>query len=151
MKRVIMKISAVLLVIWYCLSIIGFDVHTCSETGDSFVHVSFKSHSCHDIHEDHCDSDCNHDCDTHCEEPEEHHHDEDCCEDEYQVISLTGLRSDDDSKDSLDGDLCPCIMYAVSDTHSLLSDSQLIYKYSKEPDPGLIVADMLPLFSVWRI
>ena len=51
MKNVLMKISAIALVIWYCLSIIGFDVHTCSETGDSFVHISFTSHSCHDIHD----------------------------------------------------------------------------------------------------
>ena len=142
----LMKISAILLVVWYCLSIIGFDVHTCSETGDSFVHVSFTSHSCHDIHDDHCDSDC----DTHCEEPQEHHHDDDCCEDEYQVISLTGLRSDDEGKDFIHGNLCPAISYTEFEACTFYADNT-DHKCFEEPDSGLIVADVQPLLSVWRI
>lgn len=150
MKDALMKISAILLVIWYCLSIIGFDVHTCSETGDSFVHMSFTSHSCHDIHDDHCDWACEHEHDEHCEEPVEHHHDGRCCEDEYQVISLTGLRSDDDSNGSFHGGECPCIMETECDTFALLADI-FDYRYFEEPDSGLIVADAQPLLSIWRI
>ena len=150
MKNAMMKISAILLVVWYCLSIIGFDVHTCSETGDSFVHVSFTAHSCHDIHDDHCDSDCEHDCDSHCEEPAEHHHDDGCCEDEYQVISLTGLRSDDDSKDCIHGNFCPCILDTESDTYASYADD-LDSKYCDEPDSGLIVPEVQALFGIWRI
>ena len=150
MKSILMKISAILLVVWYCLSIIGFDVHTCSETGDSIVHMSFTAHSCHDIHDDHCDSACEHDHDDYCEEPVEHRHDGGCCEDEYQVISLTGLRSDDDSNGSFHGSECPCIIETECDTFSLLADIT-DYRYFKDPDSGLIVADAQPLLSIWRI
>jgi len=150
MKNVMMKISALLLSVWYCLSIIGFDLHTCSETGDTFVHISFTSHSCHDIHDDHCDSACAHEHGDHCEEPVEHHHDGRCCEDEYQVISLTGLRSDDDSNGSFHGSGCPCIMETESDTFALLADIT-DNNYFEEPDSGLILADAQPLLSIWRI
>ena len=150
MKSLMMKISAVLLVLWYCLSIIGFDVHTCRETGDSFVHVSFTAHSCNDIHDYHSDTDCEHDCSSHCDEPSEHHHDDDCCEDEYQVISLTGLRSDDDIKDCIHGNVCPCILEYESDTYTVYADN-LNCKYFEDPDSGLIVLDVQSFLSNWRI
>ena len=150
MKNILMKISAMLFAIWYCLSIIGFDVHTCSETGSSFVHMSFTSHSCHEIHDDHCDHEHGHDCDNHCEDAEEHHHDDDCCEDEYQVISLTGLRSDDDSKDSFQNVVCPCIFDSERATFSLYADLSDC-RYLEEPDSGLIVPDAQAYFAIWRI
>ena len=112
--------------------------------------MSFTSHSCHDIHDDHCDSACEHEHDEHCEEPVEHHHDGRCCEDEYQVISLTGLRSDDDSHGSFHGGECPCIMETECDTFALLADI-FDYRYFEEPDSGLIVVDAQPLLSIWRI
>lgn len=145
MKKALMKISALLLVVWYCLSIIGFDVHTCGETSRSFVHMSFISHSCEDIHDDdHCDS--------HHEEQAEHHHTDDCCEDEYQVISLTGLRSDDDHNDfgSCDFTYGPSFM-ASTNGSSVLYAEVLDSKYPDIPDSGLIVPDVQAFLSTWRI
>ena len=37
MKNLLTSLTAVLLVIWYSLSVIGFDVHTCSGSGESYV------------------------------------------------------------------------------------------------------------------
>ena len=37
MKGLLTKITAMLLVVWYSMSIIGFDIHTCSGSGESFV------------------------------------------------------------------------------------------------------------------
>lgn len=139
MKNILTKVSAVLLIVWYSMSIIGFDVHTCRETGNSFVHFSFTSHSCDDIH--HSDRD-----------EGTHHHDEGCCEDEYQVISLTGLRSDDDTDSEDRPDLiasqCPLallsgdvIIYADSNKENVLNVS----------DKELIVPDVQAFYSVWRI
>ena len=37
MKERLLRISALMLLIWYCFSVIGFNVHTCRASGDSFV------------------------------------------------------------------------------------------------------------------
>lgn len=150
MRNILTKISVVLLTVWYCLSIIGFDVHTCARTGDSFVHVSLTSHSCHDIHDDHCDSSCMHECDGHCDGHEEHHHDDDCCDDEYQVISLTGLRSGDDDRDIFSSSESPCLMAAECCTFTLSAGISR-HIYTCKPDSGLIVPDSQAILGIWRI
>ena len=61
MRTMVMKISAFMLVVWYCMSVVGFDVHTCMESGRSFVTSSILGTECEDIH------------------PEHHHHHHDCC------------------------------------------------------------------------
>ena len=37
MKNFLTSLTAILLVIWYSLSVIGFDVHTCIGSGETYV------------------------------------------------------------------------------------------------------------------
>ena len=100
MKKLMMKISAMLLVVWYCMSIIGFDVHTCKGSGQTFVVTFAESNSCADIHPEHhcCKS---HAVESHCCQSEDHCCDlehsaldvQKCCSNEYQMILLSGCRS----------------------------------------------------------
>ena len=56
MKEIVTKIFAALLVVWYLVGIIGFDVHTCSGSGRSFVVAFFEEMTCEEIHPEHsCD------------------------------------------------------------------------------------------------
>ncbi len=56
MKNVIVKIFAVLLSVWYSMSVIGFDVHTCSGSGRSCIVTFIEGLTCEDIHPEHsCD------------------------------------------------------------------------------------------------
>ena len=56
MKKVCTKIFAALLVVWYLVGIIGFDMHTCNGSGRSFVVAFFEGMACEDIHPEHvCD------------------------------------------------------------------------------------------------
>ena len=49
MRNIVMKYLAALLVVWYSLSIIGFDVHSCTKTGETFVASIAAGVSCEDM------------------------------------------------------------------------------------------------------
>ena len=53
MKALLIKLSAMLMVLWYSMSIIGFDVHTCNGSGKSFIATFVSGTGCEDIHPDH--------------------------------------------------------------------------------------------------
>lgn len=150
MKNVMMKIFALLLSVWYCLSIIGFDVHTCSAEGVSHVMTSFTSLDCETIHGHH-----HHEASEPCScrtDGGVHIHAEKCCTDDYQVISLTGVRTDEthDHYDECRCGHCPCIDAAVSEALSVLASIDP-EKYVIIPDSGLIVHEVHALFGIWRI
>lgn len=48
-----MKYLSILMAVWYCLSIIGFDVHSCTVTGESFLASTYLGTSCKEIHPEH--------------------------------------------------------------------------------------------------
>ncbi len=121
MKKVIIKILAVLLTVWYSMSIIGFDVHTCNGSGRSFVVTFFDGLTCEDIHPDHvcakasCCSDSHESC---CPK----HYEEDCfktkscCSSDYQVLVLTGTvnsGNDHEHFDECGCGRCPCVGFSV--------------------------------------
>ena len=59
MKNLSIRVFAALLMVWYCLSIIGFGVHTCSESNRSFLTNFISGVNCEDIHpSDLCESHC---------------------------------------------------------------------------------------------
>ena len=59
MKNLGTRIFAFLLVVWYSLSVIGFGVHTCSESNRSFLTNFISGVSCEDIHPaDACKASC---------------------------------------------------------------------------------------------
>lgn len=158
MKNVMMKISAVMLVIWYCISIIGFDVHTCMTSGESYVVTVLEGTECKDIHPEHtcCADAISHSCPCcHHEDASEHGdtasvEEQDCCHDDIQVLLLTGSRSDDESRHHYDQvSLCP--IAPVNECFAEVSHkafSSLCFT----PDSGLIVpGESQSFLSVWRI
>ncbi len=109
-KRLISTVSAFVLLL-YCTAVIGFDVHSCSLTGSSFVVSLLRGTSCEDIHPvsshaNHCHcchsrSEAHHCChDTRCA----HAYTDDCCSDDCYLLALTGV--DRHSEDRL-ADLSP--------------------------------------------
>lgn|GEM_PF-5254578 len=82
-KSVIFKFAAALFVAAYLLSLAGFDIHTCSHSGKTYISFLAASLSCEDIHPEH-DAECH--C---CGCAHEHHSNEDggCCSDEpHQLL-----------------------------------------------------------------
>lgn len=156
MKGIMMKICAVLLAVWYCMSIIGFDVHTCNGSGRTFVATFAEGLTCEDIHpEHHCTpGQCrtSHDAGC-CHEGESELNSPSCCSDSYQSILLTGFRADDDHRhyDECHSGIIPCI---ISGHLCGLADRGLAASHMSFhlPDIGDIVpCDRQVAFSVWRI
>ncbi len=153
MKGLLTKITALLLVVWYSMSIIGFDIHTCSGSGESFVVTFVEGFECEDIHpEHHCHKGacCSHQhscCDdkTHVEIDAKS-----CCSSDYQVLALTGTVSDEKNgiEDLISFDyICSNIFESNADIHNL----QLIsHCRAAVSCPGRM-PDIQSLFSVWRI
>ena len=159
MKGLITKVFAALLVGWYVMSIIGFGVHTCQDSGKSFVVAFYEGATCEEIHPDH-----------HCEPAAccgTAHHDshehgccdgvtissKSCCSNDYQVLELTGILTSDDnrSNDQQNTWLCPCVDMLTCDAGYQTSWKTII-KYIHEPDSGHeLLRDRQAVLSVWRI
>ena len=171
MKNVMMKISALLLSVWYCLSVIGFDVHTCSSDGTSHVMTSFTSFDCETVHDSHvCADDHHHHHSDECCSCRDHHHEgasgdcacrtsgethihtQKCCTDDYQVIFLTGVRSGENHGhyDECSCGNCPCLDACPSDAICLYASDKK-EKHILIPDSGLIVSEFQALYNIWRI
>lgn len=169
MKGLMSKICAMLLVLWYCMSIVGFDMHVCKASGRTYVTTFAEGTTCEDIHpEHHCRHDCHHEssCCHHesscCHQESDccshHGHEsaacvdsEKCCTDTYQVIVLTGCRAEDEDNgfDSFGSKGCP-----ASYVHSLYAHESLKYRafHRYKPYSGIIVpCDHCVAFGVWRI
>jgi hypothetical protein len=155
MKMFCTKISAMLLVVWYSLSIIGFDVHTCNTSGETFIATIASGFTCDDIHPEH---DHHKGCHTGCgchgkaketDESEDALGMKSCCTGDFQVILLTGTRTDDNriSLDQADVQLCGLL---VADNHSseILSGQTFLYR----PRAWINRSRSLHLtYNVWRI
>ena len=153
----ILRFSALLLVLWYCFSVIGFGVHTCNTSGKSFVATVVSGFSCGDIHPEHncsdheCHSDCNecHTCACHSCEVRTSVQSESCCTDEYHVLILTGSLSDDER--GLPYDCTFHVIHSEPIGQSVVYYSELLNS-ELEYDDGLIVRRGLrPLLNIWRI
>lgn len=160
MKMLMTKISAALLIVWYCMSIIGFGVHTCSGSGRTFV-VSFaESTSCADIHpEHHCCKGCAKE--SHCCQSEHHSSESDehctvdvrkCCSNEYQMILLSGCRSSVESdSDQMDSEpLCTSLpTCSASDLYAEIHADNLQFWDSGTGE--IVICDRLSAYGIWRI
>lgn len=179
MKGIMMKMCAVLLAVWYCMSIIGFDVHTCNGTGRIFVATFAEGLTCADIHPDHrcahgqCSAAraaecCHEDCCSHSEKACCHGASEDgccghegklelnspsCCSDSYQTILLTGFRAEDDHRhyDECHCGNCPCIIpdYLCGLSDNGFADFHISWHIPDIRD--IVPCDPQVAFSVWRI
>ena len=156
MKGVIIKVLAVIMTVWYSMSIIGFDVHTCSGSGESYVVTFVEGFECEDIHpEHHCDRSacCSHMhscCDAvgkQCIQTKT------CCSNDYQMLALTGTLSYDKNGTDEPGPF----MYGNCTFSNLFeSNAEHFDKYLKphcvagSSCPGRM-PDIQSLWGVWRI
>lgn len=164
-----MKIAAVLLTIWYCMSIIGFDVHTCKDSGRTFVATFIEGMACSDIHpEHHCcncagshhheSSCCHKEVKTSCCTAE--HSDsksgidsDECCTDNYQVIQISGCRAED-NRTLADANLLDFNPVLLADYASALSADyghSIILKSKRPESWDIVLDDLCVIFNVFRI
>ena len=125
-----MKFCAVILALWYLMSIIGFNVHICHS-----AHHAEEHHECCCHHED-----------------GGHGLSFACCSDEYHVLTLPGLISsnENDLEDYADADLNLFAGY-VSDV-CIASYGFNIHNIRYLPDSGHIACgDSQSVLGIWRI
>ena len=172
MKNIGTRIFAAILVIWYSLSIIGFGVHTCSESNRSFLTSFIIGISCEDVHPAEV-------CGKACCEKETHNHvckcccdhsygvapktasepvssdapmfaQKKCCSDDYQQIEITGSSQNSGPEQGL---MPVCLGYSAD----LSSISLSTFAFSKDIQAralscrGIPMAKLRPLLSIWRI
>ena len=155
MKGLATKIVAVLLLVWYSMSIIGFDVHTCSGSGKTFIATVISGTDCEDIHPEHEKSPCRccHHDDCKKRSEEEGLSTKPCCSDDWQMIVLTGVRTSGghDHFDECSCGLCPCIIDLHTEViHPYIDICGLRALY--KPDSGdFIPLDVQRTYNIWRI
>ena len=180
MKEKTLKISALLLSVWYCFSVIGFDVHTCRASGRSFVATVLNGLSCSDIHPEHvcrtgqcagishscCDHE-NNSCGNHahqcCNEAEEenfcggnqgnelHLEPLSCCSNDYQALTLTGCTSDDTNRHNVTvGQILLAFTPCIPALSHCAAPSVMLHEYSPYYRPGA-GGDVQSLLNIWRI
>lgn len=166
MKDRTLRFSALLLVLWYCFSVIGFEVHTCRASDRSFIATFVSGLTCADIHPDHrcdkghCCSHASHDCcETHDHEAGCCGHSEDdgmlfqaesCCSNDYLALVITGCATDNEDRSDImpDAVAFPAANAVSDDFQSNIS----LYIYRHKPDSGpRLNADIQSFLSIWRI
>lgn len=150
MKNVFLKYMSALLAVWYCLSIIGFDVHSCETTGDTFVASVLNGTTCDDIHPEHdCDrhGSC---CHSHEDQDDDNIEDDGCCKNEIEVLECDVLTCAGDDDFIQLGEAVACL-FVESDYTTLLNGDVVSY-VSYCPDSGdLLQSDSQAVLSIWRI
>ena len=161
MKNVITYCVAAFILIWYSLSVIGFDVHTCSDSGETYIATVLGGTACDDIHPEHDEPTCSC-CHKECaskEHPQEHE-DKDglrtrpCCTDDWQMIYLTGVRSGDD-RDETGCQISQLPVFAdcmIPDIKVNLNIAGNLFRDLHKPRPKPVtVRTCQEVYSIWRI
>lgn len=149
MKKTLTSVTALLLLIWYSFSIIGFDVHTCNSSGEVYIATVVSGFSCEDIHPDHQHGRCG--CHKHArtaDEPEGIHTGmKSCCTGDFQVIMLTGTRSSDSSHERV----CISPVSALIPQTDISQTFHTAVSFFYKPRPGTYVSrDTQAFYSIWR-
>ena len=149
MNNLLTSLTAVLLVIWYSLSVIGFDVHTCSGSGESYVTTVIGGTTCDDIHPEHdC---CGHGacCTHHTEEDGLKSADNQCCTNEIEVLDCEVVTSADEDDHVQLAQNMACVFVESNYDSQLFAESS---EFSYRPDPGRVwQPDCQALLNIWRI
>lgn len=155
MKCVFLKYVSVLMAMWYCLSIIGFDVHSCTVTGSTFVNSVLNGTTCEEVHPEHdccchgscCHTACGHDHSSPSAETVDEN--DDCCTNEIEVLDSEGVTTVEDyAFDVLDA--TSVLAFVENDYNSLLHSEAATVLYV--PDSGHYrQPDLLAVLSIWRI
>lgn len=155
MKNVMMKYVSVLMVVWYCLSIIGFDVHSCAKTGERFVASAIGGVECSDIHPGHSchehGSCCAHHSES-CHHDGESVEDSQCCTNDIHVLTDATLASSDVQRHygEWNSNHCPCELHMMC-TASVQHYSVTVSHGYHLPDSGLTSPGRQALLNIWRI
>lgn len=159
MKDRILRISSMLLVLWYCFSVIGFDVHTCNASGRSFIATVLSGMTCEEIHpshhcsEDHCCAShvsccCHHD--TQKQPADFSYENDSCCSDEYIALSLTGNTDNAQRHINIESILSAALLPAYDCSSTVISGISADYMPYVHCGPG-VFRDYQSLLNVWRI
>lgn len=157
MKNMLTSIAAMLLVIWYSLSVIGFDVHTCSTSGETYIATLASGFSCDDLHPESHQTPTHHG-HTGCKCCHSHKEDasslttKPCCSNDFQVILLTGVRGMQDSDGS---DECKVTMRTVAPVGACDSCSNVhrsgLRAFYKPSSGNIVPRDVQAVYNIWRI
>jgi hypothetical protein len=151
MRKMFVKYMSALLVVWYSLSIIGFDVHSCKSTGEVFVASLAGGISCEDVHPEHS-------CKAHgscCGHEDQQTGSEvgksDCCSNDLQVLELTGVYAS--SERITDNDLADEYVLNVDlfAEMTVPAVQRPLLTFLKHPDTGVVMPDRQAFFSIWRV
>jgi hypothetical protein len=162
MKNVCTSLTAILMVVWYSLSVIGFDVHTCSGSGETYIATVASGFTCEDIHpgphgktahHNHACCGCCHSEKSETADPELGLDKNPCCTDDFQVILLTGTRGADEQRYS---EASPQIynFYVAEEltinpySNLLLSDSKA---FSGHYIGDIVSHNLQAVYNIWRI
>ena len=156
MKKVFTSVAAVLLGLWYLLSVIGFDVHTCTSSGETFIATVASGFSCEDIHPSkHMHNSCSLGCACRHQEPEKSESDssfgmKSCCSDDFQMIFLTGtpVSGNDNLLTVLTGHF---VILADSIEAQRLAGLSCVSVFHKPRSWIGLLPDLQASYSVWRI
>lgn len=155
MKSVFLKYVSALMALWYCLSIIGFDVHSCTVTGSTFVNSVLNGTTCEEVHPEHdccchgscCHNACSHDHDLPSSENVDDN--DDCCTNEIEVLESEGVTTADDNASGM-FDVASVLAFVENDYNTLLRTEAATI--SGRPDSGYYrQPDILAVLSIWRI
>lgn len=156
MRKMLVKYMSALLVVWYSLSIIGFDVHSCKSTGEVFVASLAGGIACEDVHPDHSckahGSCCGHQAQSH----QEHHDDsqvakEDCCSNALQVLELTGVYASSERPTDNNHSYEYVLNVDLVAETMVPSVQRPLLTFLKHPDTGVITPDRQAFFNIWRV
>ena len=160
MKGVFLKYMSALLAVWYCVSIIGFDVHSCNITGNTFVSSLLSGTSCDDVHPEHdcgghsscCKSHASSCCHSHkCNDipSESETGDEGCCSNDIEVLDSEGVQTQNDNNLQI-GEYVVLHYYACDQISCNYTSVNNIK--SNKPDSGKwLEPDTQAVLNVWRI
>ena len=157
MKNVFTSLTAILLVVWYSLSVIGFDVHTCSGSGKAFIATVVSGTGCDDIHPEHnapCCECCQSESSLKDGSRDGDIHTKPCCTDNWQVIALTGVRT---SKEEILANYLPAVQLGCNPALvqeagknlNLNSNSPRIFY--RLASGSAVSRPCQEIYSVWRI
>ena len=154
MKRVFTSLTASLFVLWYLLSVIGFGVHTCTSTGETYIATVATGFACEDLHPArHTHAACHSCCGCHHEDGTETVGAvglKSCCVAEFQVITLTGTRAYEKSQ-MFDN---PVDSVVTMIDESVSSWSSGYFSYNIFPKPRSLIGpsrDYQVSYGIWRI
>ena len=156
MRNFGIRVSAIFVLLWYCLGIIGFNVHTCASTDSSYVVTLLGDLSCSSIHPaDQCGTVkkccccCSHtsEASTYSDESIDASK---CCTNDYQVLLAAADRVDENQRLNLTS--CVSTASFLSSFDSNVIDSVRSVSYINGPPISSLRTRGLHLVcSVWRI